>query len=524
MPQFSSSLLETRAVPALGGAQAVEAAALGPGVATGPRWFLWFALAVLAAYGVFLGTTMSVVAGGADSSGYLNSARLLASGQLQTELRVPAEFGSPTSVDRFHFSPQGFVKFAVSPRLPPSYPTGLPLHFALAGKLFGWEVGPLLVQLLAALGAVVLCYASARELGVPWALAATGAVMLASFPVFIFTSIQTLSDTLATTWMLAAVWSALRGRRLPAWMLASGAALAMAVLVRPTNLLLAPGLLVLVGLDRRRLAAFFAGGIPGALWFMFYNQAQYGGPFTSGYGTIGSAFAAHYAWPTAVHFVKWLAVFLPAVVLVLPILAWSARGGAWRRELVALGLMGMAVFGIYLFYDVSHDVWWCLRFILPAVAALILASLLGLESLAAWAERRGGRRMRSYAAVGLSLWAAGASWYWTRNLHILYVPGYERIYAEAAQVMRERLPDNALVVCSAFSGAVYYYTPLATLIYDSIKPEEFASYVARARGAGRPIYAAVFDIEEEDSIQTRCPGPWRRLTVVGRIGLWELLP
>lgn len=524
MPPSSSTLIAARTVPALSGPQAAETAATAAIAAAGPRWFHWVALAVLVAYGVFLATTMSVAAGGSDSSGYLNRARLLASGQLQTDLRVPPEFGRPTEVNRFHFFPQGFGQFAVNPRLPPSYPTGLPLHFALAAKLFGWEAGPLLVQLLAALGAVVLCYATARELGVPWALAATGAVMLASFPVFIFTSIQTLSDTLATTWMLAAIWCALRGRRSIGWTTASGAALAVAVLVRPTNLLMAPGLLMLVGLDGRRLLAFFAGGVPGALWFMFYNHTLYGGPFKSGYGTIGAAFARHYAWPTAVHFLKWIALFLPAVVLVLPLLAWCGRGGASRRGTGALGLMGAGIVGVYLFYDVSHDVWWCLRFILPAVAALILASLLGVESLAAWAEGRGVRPVRSFAAIGLSLWAAGASWYWTRNLHILYVPGYERIYAEAAQVMRERVPENALVVCSAFSGAVYYYTPLATLIYDSIKPEDFASYVARARGADRPIYAAVFDIEEEDSIRTRCPGPWRLLTSVGKIGLWELQP
>jgi len=482
-----------------------------------PGWFRWVAGLAFVAYGFFLASTMSVAAGGSDSSGYLNSARLLAAGQLQTDLRVPPEFGGPTEVNRYHFSPQGFGQFAANPRLPPSYPTGLPLHFALAGKVFGWDAGPRLVQLLAALGAVALGYATARGLGVSWPLAAAGAVILASFPVFIFTSIQTLSDTLATTWMLAAVACVLRGRRSLGWAAAGGAALAMAVLVRPTNLLLGPGLCVLLGFDVRRLAAFLAGGVPGAAWFMFYNDTLYGGPFQSGYGTIGAAFALHYGWPTAVHFAKWLALFLPTVVLVLPVLALAGREGP-RREVVALGLMGAGIGGVYLFYDVSHDVWWCLRFILPAVAALILAALLGAEVLV----RRRARWVPLAAAAGLAGWALVASWHWTRSLHILYVPGYERIYAEAAQVMRERFPANALVVCSAFSGTVYYYTALPTLIYDSIKPAEFADYVARARAAGRPVFAAVFDLEEEDALRTRCPGPWRRLTSVGKIGLWEL--
>jgi len=501
---------ETCGVPARGGAAERT-------VGAAPRWFRWVAGLALAVYGVFLGSTMSVAAGGSDSSGYLNSARLLAEGRLQTDLRVPPEFGRPTDVNRFHFSPQGFGQFAVNPRLPPSYPTGLPLHFALAGKLFGWEVGPRLVQLLAALGAVALSYATARDLGVSWMLAGAGAVMLASFPVFIFTSIQTLSDTLATTWALAAVGCGWRGRRSLGWAAAGGAALAMAVLVRPTNLLLAPGLGLLLGLDARRLAAFLAGGVPGAAWFMFYNHTLYGGPFQSGYGTIGAAFALHYGWPTVVHFAKWLALFLPTVVLGLPVLALVGRDGP-RREIAALGLMGVGIAGVYLFYDVSHDVWWCLRFILPAVAVLILGALLGAETLV----RRRAQWVRVAFAAGLAGWALAASWHWTRSLHILLVPGYERIYAEAAKVVREQFPANALVVCSAFSGTVYYYTSLPTLIYDSIKPDEFAGYVARARAAGRPVFAAVFDLEEEEALRTRCPGPWRQLTAVGKIGLWEL--
>ncbi len=476
---------------------------------------------LLLAYAVFLGVHLTVVAGGSDSSGYLNSARLLASGELQTDLRVPPEIGGPTEVNRYHFSPQGFAQVAVNPRLPPSYPTGFPLHLALASRLFGWQAGPFLAQLAAAVAAVWLMYRVARDLGVGAPLAVAGSVILGTCPVFIFTSVQTLSDTLATTWTLAALGCAVKARASVGWAAAAGAALAMAVLVRPTNLLLAPALLVLVGWDGRRLAAFVAGGLPGALWFGWYNQTLYGGAFRSGYGTIAQSFAWHYGVPTAVHFAKWLALLLPAVVLVLPLAAFAHRSTR-GRELTALGLAAAGIVGIYLFYDVSHDVWWCLRFILPAVAALLLAALLGAEAVARRMRPDRGHLWRVSAALILAGWAAGSSWYWTRNLHVMYVPGYERAYAEAAQMLRERVPANALVVCSAFSGAVYYYTDLPTLVYDSVKPEEFASYAARARAAGRPIYAAVFDLEEEDAIRTRCPGPWRRVASVGNIRLWQL--
>ena len=117
----------------------------------------------------------------------------------------------------------------------------------------------------------------------------------------------------------------------------------------------------------------------------------------------------------------------------------------------------------------------------------------------------------------------GASWYWTKKLHVLYVPIYERAYGEMAKVVRERVPANGVVVCSVMTGTLYYYTSLPTLVYDSIKPEEFAHYVALARQAGRPIYAAIFNIEEEEVLRTRCPGEWKRWATVDNIGLWELV-
>ena len=54
----------------------------------------------------------------------------------------------------------------------------------------------------------------------------------------------------------------------------------------------------------------------------------------SGYGDIFSAFALSYGAPTALHFAKWLALLLPAVVLALPFAA-LARSDR-RRELLAL--------------------------------------------------------------------------------------------------------------------------------------------------------------------------------------------
>ena len=496
----------------------------GSGAADDPgrrRWGAALAWLAFAAYAILLGRNMVVVAGGSDSSGYLNSARLLAAGRLHAEFRVPPEFGAPGEVVQRHFAPAGFNTFPGRPHLTPVYPTGMPLHFALAGKLFGWTAGPWLVQLAASLAAVWLCWRIARALGLAPALSFAAAVMLAVFPVFLFTSLQTLSDTLATAWTLAAVYAGLRAHRSPGWAVACGAALSIAVLVRPTNLLFAPALIVLIGATARRLIGFVAAGLPAAGWFFFYNDRLYGGPLQSGYGNIYADFAVAFAWPTALHFARWLVAFLPAIMLVLP-LAALLRRSTRRRELLALLLGWSAIAGFYLFYGISRETWWCLRFILPGVPLLILMGVLGVEALAQGPGARWPNAFRPAAALALSLWAIGNAWHWLDPLSILHVPTYERAYAESAELARTRIPADSIVVCGHASGALFYYTKLAPLIFDSITPAEFAGYVARARGAGRGIYAVLFDIEEEAVFTRNCPGAWTRVDGVRNIGIWKL--
>ena len=486
-----------------------------------PRWFAWLGGLALLGYALFLAANTTVVAGGSDSSGYLNSARLLAAGRLQTDLRVPAEFGPVTPANRAHFSPAGFNHFPGNPHLAPVYPTGFPLHLALAGRLLGWDAGPFLVQLLAAVVALWLCYRVGREVGLTCSLAAAGAAILAAFPVFIFTSIQTLSDTLATAWTLAALLSGLRAGASPRWAAACGASFAMAVLVRPTNLLMAPALLLLVARDWRRFTWFVIAGLPGAAWLLFYNHRLYGGPFESGYGNIYADFGTQYVAPTALHFARWLARFLPAVLLVLPVLALLRRDMR-HRGLFALLLAALPGFILYLFYGITHEAWWCLRFILPSLPGVILGGMLGVEAMARGAGSRWPNAFRGTVALMLVLWAVGNSAHWLPQLSVFHVPVYERAYANAAREIQARVPPGAIMVSSLYSGAVYYYTDLPVLNFDAIQAADFVRYAARARAARRPLYAVIFNLEENTALRERCPGPWTKIAEVDNIGLWKL--
>lgn len=474
-----------------------------------------FGLAALALYALLLARNFSPYAGGADSSGYLNSARLLASGRLMADLRVPAEFGPPENLLRQQFQPHGFVPFEGNPRLSPTYAVGLPLHLALAGRLFGWAHGPVAVGVAAALAGVVLMYAVARRIGLDPPLAAAGAATLAAYPVFVFMAIQPLSDTLATAWCLAAIAAALRAEAAPRWAVACGAAVGMAVLVRATNALILPAVVVALGGDFRRLALAALGGLPAALWLGHYNSAVYSSPLQTGYVNIGEAFGWRYGLPTALHFAQWLALMLPAALLALPLVALVRRNRPARLGLV-LALWFGAFAGFYAFYEISHEVWWDLRFILPGTPALILGGLLGLEALAP------SRLARATLAAGLALWAAGLGWFWIQRHHLLLTQTYERAYADASLAAREKFPRDALVIAGMHSGAIYYYTDFAVLRWEFVQAHEFDRFRDLAQKAGRPICAVLFDVEEKEALRERCRGEWTRLATLNNIALWRL--
>ena len=104
---------------------------------------------------------------------------------------------------------------------------------------------------------------------------------------------------LATTWCLAAMWAALRARRDRRWAAACGVAFGIAVLIRPTNAVLLPALVVLLGFDWRRLGLAVVGGLPCVAWLAVYNHSLYGGALRSGYFNWSEFFALRYFWPAA---------------------------------------------------------------------------------------------------------------------------------------------------------------------------------------------------------------------------------
>jgi len=461
-----------------------------------------------------------LAAGGADSSGYLNSGRLFAAGKLEAELRVPVELGADVRFNEW--VPLGFWTSLRPGMAAPTYPPGLPLQFAAASLVLGWNVGPWLVMFVLAAAAPILCLQCAREMGLsPW-LGFAAAVILVLSPVTLFCASQPLSDLPATTWCLAAVWTALRAHRLQAnsWAVASGLCLALAVLVRPSNVLLLPALVVVLGGWRRWLAAGL-GGLPGAIGLAYYNQTLYGHPLRNGYGDIVSSLEAIWVWPTLSLYGEWIPRLLPAVVLLLPLVALA--GGLSRlRLLVALGLWGAAFAIFYAFYPVTHEVWWCLRFVLPGFPALLLAAMLGVEVGILRLRLRSPEAARVAVSIGLATWSLVLALYWVPRLNLGGIGPAERVYRESGVWVNENLPRQSVVSSMAASGTLYYYSSLVTLRFDEMSPETYAKKARVLRAAERPIYALLFESERATALRVHGTDRWERIRDFGNLTLWRL--
>jgi len=484
-------------------------------------------LALLTGYALVLFHHTSFAAGGADSSGYLNAARLIASGRASEPIRGLQRLGLPPS-DAPLFTPLGYGPGPRPGTMSPSYPPGLPLHMAAAAFLGGWSRAPFLVSPLAGLACLLLIFFLGRELGLTRGLAFAASVLLGFTPVFVFQEVVAMSDVPATAWAIAAVLAAFRARRTPAWSAFAGAAFAVGVVVRPMNALLLPALLVALPPRPKSWGLFVLGGIPFAAFFLLYNDAAFGSSLRTGYRSL---LAEGLAWsnfpPRALHYAIWLSRTLSPL---LP-LGWLAfafdRRVAGRDRAVLLAWFG-AFFVFYCFYAV-YEAWWYTRFLLPGIPALILGALLILrDALRLDASSRGRRAaVRAGLAIVLILGALAVEvgFLAKEEPHKFSHKFYrgERVYPDACAMARRRLPPNAIVISMQMSGALHYYTDLTYAMWNMLDGARLAELRTSTESRGYRWYALLAPFEQEE-VKKNLPEAWREIDRRGDVALWELAP
>jgi Dolichyl-phosphate-mannose-protein mannosyltransferase len=492
-----------------------------PGIAAWHRirWSLWVPLLAFVLYGFMLARYSAAYAGGADSSGYMNDARLLDHGKVIAPMRQVSGL-NPEKLPPNIYVPLCFMPRADRVNMAPIYSMGLPVLVMAVAHVVGWDLAPTLTAVLHALLGLWLVYLLGREAGLEPGWAWIGTMVLAASPVFILMSLEVMSDVPALAWVTAAVLWAWKSRKHPPLALAAGVALSFAVLVRPTNLLAFLPVGIALGIGIRRWLLLIAGGLPGAVFLGIVNATAYGRVFTTGYGGVGALFSASNVPVTLLHYAIWLpALFTPLVVLSLglPVLRRS-------QPLVSalLCIWALVFLGCYLLYCFTHETWWYLRFILPAVPPLLVAALLVARALAG--------RWRLAVRASWLVWATFvlfiAGRFWFRHFNLAGVDSGERTYIESALWLESHAPANAVVVSMQTSGAIFYYTEFPIVRWDVLSSAQFEYVAGVCAEAGRPIYASLyrFEIEEEGAFRQHLTDHWTRIAKIHDAGIWRYDP
>lgn len=431
------------------------------------------------------------VAGGADSFGYLSQAEMWAAGQLERPEPTMAVWNFPSvrrAVPPNTYRPTLSGHYSVS-----NYPPGFPMMLALA-KVVGGAAALFWVVPLSGVLAVLAVARLATAAAGPFA-GASAAMLLASSPPFLYQLLTSpMSDVPVTALWLTAMWLATKRGRLPA--IGVALCVAGATLVRPN---LVPLVAAVAWLSWResassrrndrlfRLLVLLAGLAVAITVLMFLNDRWYGSPFRSGYGAIYVLFssanvvgnlAAYGLWIWQTHSA------MPIIALLSVALArWTHdRVPGSRRILMPLALLLGLNLGCYLFYSV-FDVWWYLRFLLPAIAAATVAASVGLAA-AGTMVARGREWLTILPVAALSL--HGITFAYEHST--FYRAEEESVYREAAEALLPYADTRPAVIALQYGGSVQYYTGFPTIRYDHLRQGEIDLVIAELRRTGfRPL-------------------------------------
>jgi hypothetical protein len=452
----------------------------------------------------------------------MNHARLLASGHLHAQPRV-LEGLPPSGNHPFLYVPLGFKPAWNGDGLVPTYPTGLALFVLALEPLGGWRHAGDLALILHSLAGLAATYGLGRMLGLGRRWSFLGAAVVALSPLYLFMSLQAMSDVPSLAWTALAVMAALKSRERASWALAAGAAVAIDVLLRPTNILVFLPAAIALGASPRRWILFLAGGLPGAVFLGVHNLGLYGRVLTTGYGENATAFLASYVHGTLLHYAHWLPALLTPLVALDLGLPFFPRIPARTRWLLGAWIVAFA--GFYSAYSCTHETWWYLRFLLPAVPAMVVGALLvaqaALSRLPAAPPLVGW--LAFAAALGL---VAENALVQGRELHPLTIGHEELRYGRVCDWLQKNIPKNSVCVAMQASGALFYYTDFTFVRWDNLGPDNLGAFDAAVRRSGRPVYAVLFPFEVQDSgiLQNRLPGTWTQIAKVSDIRIWRRGP
>jgi len=430
-----------------------------------------------------------------DEDAYLTQAFLFRAGRLSYE-------GSGIPAPHMTVESDG--------RLVSKYPPGNSL-FLVPFTWLGWRavfVSGLLLALGGSAFVALILKRLAPETDPAWAL------LYLFYPAVILFSRTIMSDLLAATLVLAAFYCLLRRG---GWLLASGLVLGLACLVRYSNAVFVPVFLLLAlrttGSRLRSGLLLSAGLAPPAVLTLAYNAFAYGGPLSFPMyltGHFSPAYFPHNVW------------YYGTALLILYPLMLVAPLGAGRGRRFLLGLPAYALLVLYCFFSYTYDVpdiagrlTIGVRYLLPAVPFLVIASAIAADSVARRLRGGGWLKYAALAAMGVLSLAV-------QSRHDRYLS----VQADYQRLLLDNVPDSALLLCdkdvSELMGYAWGWRDYrhisefnVPILLDSVVADSQPLYAGAAEKAGQenPVELTLFE-----TLLARFPGrklvvettlPWR---------------
>jgi Dolichyl-phosphate-mannose-protein mannosyltransferase len=454
----------------------------------------------LAALGTFItlivGVSYSVsAAGAADPYGYVSQAGLWAKGHLAVKEPLAA-------IDPIIAPGAGPLGYRLIPpdTIVPIYSPGLPILMALASFAGGERAIYLVVPILGAL-TVWLTFRLGRMVSGP-RTGLVAAVLLSCSPVFLEQLFLPMADLPATAWLLAAIVLALSDVGGSAFL--AGLASAAAVVTRPNLLPLGCAVIAFVAWKRAsasRFISFAAGLLPSGIFIALFNQALYGSPVSSGYGSLDTLFRLEWVATNMSRYPRWLIDVHSIAILIgvaAPFLALrpnrdreeadEIRSGGLALLLLAYCLLVVLCYIAY----VPFEGWPYLRFWLPAIPVLfVLAAAVAVTAI-------GSLPVPARTATLLICTCLLGAWYLdkTQALGVFFIEREEQRYATIGNYLSQDLPRNAVILSGMQSGSLRLYGGNRTLRWDQFGPRDLDRVVALLKQAGFAPYLLAEGDEE----------------------------
>jgi hypothetical protein len=398
------------------------------------------------------------VAGGADSFGYVSQADLWSRGYPFIDQPWMSEVPWPSAEDTF--SPLGYRPVG-GERIAPIYSPGLPLLMAAVQTVAGFKamflIGPIAAGLLVGATYGIGCRLGSQGIGL------AGAWLTATSPTVITQMLVPMTDVPpAATWALG--FYLLFGTSQKS-AFGAGLCAGIATLIRPN--LVPSALIMLLWLAwtaRRRLGSFLLGLLPLVAALTAIYAWLYGSPMRSGYAPLSEIYTTSNVSLMLPRYLSWLAetqtplAWLGMAAVLLPMrFLWPETRD--RSMVVAIGLLMLSIWAQFSTFQVL-DAWWYLRYVLTSWPAIML----GMGAVAVLAVRRAPllAGVVSVAIVGLGMWTTHVA----IERGALEVWKAEYKYPAMAQLVRERIPANSIVMAVQHGGSVRYYGGRTTMRWD----------------------------------------------------------